>query len=463
MSDGSGTLAKRIFLICGSMFLLLQAYGIYYAKLRLQFEASSDIMWFSGPGYSTPMYRYAFILNKFLLFPGFWLHLSARSLGILYCLNDAFFYLIVASLIILLTKRYDYAATILAAPVLIHGTNFYWIVNEIYLSGSLLIFFAAILTYMRSSILKTALLISSIFFIIWSHPLMILALLVFLPFIYTPFISIKKHSPILLFIVCNIMLRLLFLSSYDHEKLGHISCNWNNLKNSMSISPDYLFEYAYVIIGVVIATHLILRSNHKAQFTGLIFGPFLVIVCILCHLPPNDPYISKYLYPVSLFLLLQSMIFLCAMDIKNYRLISIGLLMTMGISIIHLIRVCHPYMARRADIIEKLNTLCSRQQQGQSKWFIKSSALDSIDGNGSDWYTESLFFSAIDQQYPTIQLVRVCGADSAKIHGMPCNTIFIHENITLPIKSLDTNYFKVNPGPYKELILDADKVAYLKK
>ena len=273
-------LSRKVFFVCLFGFALLQLYGICYTELRLQYEASSDMIWFSGTGYHTPMYRYAFILNKFLLFPAFWFHLPMKVVATVYCINDAMFYLTIALLIIALTARYDYAASVLAAPVLIHGSNFYWIVNEVFLSGSLLVLYSAVSKYMDDGPFKKALLPLCMFFIIWSHPVMILVLIVFLPFIYPSLTDIKRSLPILVFIGANVLLRLFVLSGYDRDQLDRMEGRWFELRYWLELSWGCLIEYSALAVMITVALYAVARSKNKIQYFSKINRIFIITIKI---------------------------------------------------------------------------------------------------------------------------------------------------------------------------------------
>ena len=456
-------LSRKVFFVCLFGFALLQVYGIYFPELRLQYEASSDMIWFSGPGYHTPMYRYAFILNKFLVFPAFWLHLPIKVAAVVYCVNDALFYLAVALLIIILTRRYDYAAAVLAAPVLIHGANFYWIVNEIFLSGSLLILYTAIVKYMDEGFLKKMFLPLCMFFIIWSHPVMILVLMVFLPFIYSSRAEIKRALPMLIFIAANIIVRLYALTGYDHDQLDRMDGKWFEIRYWLELSRGCLFEYSALAVMIAVAIYALARSKNKTQFSGLMITPVLFVFCSRYHLDAGSLYLVKILYPITLFLFLQAIIFLSSRDISHEMpiLVCMAILLFCGAG--HTLYQDHEKLSHRAMVIKKLNTLCQQQNSGQSKWVVRSEALDSVENISKDWHTESLFFSSYMGQSPNIQLVRASGSDLAALRSLPEEKIFLNKEAFLPVKSLNPSYFHINTGQYMELVLDPAKMKYLKE
>ena len=393
----------------------------------------------------------------------FWFHLPMKVVATVYCINDAMFYLTIALLIIALTARYDYAASVLAAPVLIHGSNFYWIVNEVFLSGSLLVLYSAVSKYMDDGPFKKALLPLCMFFIIWSHPVMILVLIVFLPFIYPSLTDIKRSLPILVFIGANVLLRLFVLSGYDRDQLDRMEGRWFELRYWLELSWGCLIEYSALAVMITVALYAVARSKNKIQYSGMLITPVLFIFCNRYHLDAGNLYLVKILYPITLFLLLQAIIFISSRYASNEILVSGGMTILLFCGMRHTLYQDHERLSHRALVIKKLNTLCMQQTPGQSKWFIRSEALDSIENVSKDWHTESLFFSAYMGQSPNIQLVRASESDLTVLRSLPEDKIFLNKDALLPIKSLNPNYFHINTEPYMELVLDSAKIKYLKE
>lgn len=461
MSAASNLVSKRVFFVSLFFFLALQVYGIYYALLRLQLDASIFAVFDSVFGYHTPVYRYAFILNKFLLHPWLGLHLPMKVFGIVFCINDAIFYLGVAFLTILFAKRYDYAAAILASPVLIHGLFFYLIVNEIFLSGSLLILYTAANKYMEEGIFKKALLVCCMFFIIWSHPIALLCLAVFLPFNYPSFDHVKKAKGMFLFIGVNTIIRLALLSDYDNTKINDLHGHWFEFGYWAHTLSGYFFEFGALTVLSVLALYFIAFSKNKIQYSGLVIIPVLLAFWNSVHSHVATADIVKYFYPVTLFLLMLGIIYICSKPMPFRKIAPVLLALLFVWSFSYRINHYHKLVVRRTELIKNLNLLCIRQQPGHSKWFVKEELLDSLDNSSLDWHTEPLFFSAYENQSPTIQLVRATKSECIQLLNFPIDSIYINKDMFLPINKLYPN-FHVTPGPYKELVLDSAKMSFLK-
>ena len=60
---------------------------------------------------------------------------------------------------------------------------------------------------------------------------------------------------------------------------------------------------------IAIAMYAIVRSKNKFQYSGVLIAPVLFIFCNRYHLDAGNLYLVKIFYPITLFLLLQSIIF----------------------------------------------------------------------------------------------------------------------------------------------------------
>jgi hypothetical protein len=323
--------------------------------------------------------------------------------------------------------------------------------------------YTAVAKYMDDGLFKKILLPLCMFFIIWSHPVMILVLIVFLPFIYPSLTDIKTSLPILIFIAANVLLRLFALSGYDRDQLDRMDGRWFELRYWLDLSWGCLFEYSALALLTVVALYAVTRSKNKIQYSGLLITPFLFICCNRYHLDAGNLYLVKILYPITLFLLLQAIIFISSRHTAHEMFVLIGMTVLLLYGSGHTLYQDHERLSHWAMVITKLNSLCMQQAPGQSKWFIRSGALDSIESISSDWHTESLFFSAYTGQSPNIQLVRASESDLAVLRSFPDDKIFLNKEAFLSVKSLNPSYFHVNTGPYMELVLDPAKKIYMKE
>ena len=461
-ADSASTL--RLFYITLVFFLVLQGYGILFYKLRVQFDLSNNLVyhsWYRFHFDAIPMYRYSFMLNKFLIPVAVWLHLPLSEVGRMYCINDALFYLIVSLLIILLTKKYEYAAAVLAAPVLITNLGFYFLENELFLSGALMIFYVSIYQYYKHGWPKKMMLAVSAFFIIWSHPITLIALLIFMLYLYRSTVQIKQDLLLLTFIGINVLLRALLLSHYDYEKIQAL-----NLMEIASGPLSTFSDYFVKLLLFLLSFYFLIRIS--ASNAGIVLKFAGLFVCIpFCYSTYNNEFdwnqvdIIKRLYPLHLFLLMLGLSWAGKIRLRPGHVMAIYILyLTMGITNI---LSSYTSMNNRVTIIEKLNALCQKQDALQSKWYVKEDVFLPIDLFQIKWHTATMVFSAIDKQCPTIQLVRGSPEDLEQLKRVPVNELFLNKHSRAAITQFDPYYFNFSASVYKELILDTAEINALKK
>jgi hypothetical protein len=459
-------MSKKAFYISMLFFVILEAYGIYHYDLRTQWETCQDTVWSSMQHFwmPTPMYRYAHILNKVFFVLSFPLHVPLKGIAILSNINDMLFYLLVAFLIIRYTHRYDYAATVLAAPVFLHLFGYYDIINETFPGGSMLILFVALHKYMQDGLLKKILLVVSMFFVVWGHPDMLLTLGVFLPFIYSDFQSVKANWKMVVFILVNVAVRSLLLADYDMGKINLVNIHSFFIHNLPHKAWAYLVEDWFIAIVVACMLYVIYRSKNKMQFAGLLLTPVMLAYVdayhVSLHISIWDPNVMKYLYPVHLFALLQSMIFIHSLPAPKLRW-SIAVLLLILVAGITQTLSHRDLMAQRALTMKKLNAFCAQQDPSHSKWYIRLSTTPGFANQTLDLSNECLVFSARDHQVPNIHLVMATEELLPKLDTVGEDKLLANGVTEFPISSLDTFYFHVHPGRYNQLLLDSAQLNML--
>jgi len=369
-------ISREVFRICLLFFIVLQAYGIYYYKLRLQWEGAGDMIYyvsndiFHASIVEEYKLRFPYLFNKILMSPSAMLHLPLTAIGIIYILNDTLFHLFISLAIIFFTRRYDLAAVVLAAPILILGMNYYFICCELFLSGSIMILYVAVYIGMKDSAVRNLILFPCLFFIIWSHPINMIMLAVFLAGMYKSKAQLIKDKWILSFILLNGVVRLLLLTGYDyvhiHELEGHISFNQFGL-----VILAYGQAYWYLIILTVIGVYISL-SRHKSisDYAGLILLPLILYFCTVRSLYDDKEDFPKFTYPINLFILMQGVVLVSRYATPRYKkLILAGAFIILSSGIYNILQF-HTFFKDRVVLIETLNKICFKQDPNQSKWFI---------------------------------------------------------------------------------------------
>ncbi len=462
--------SRIVFLLCLFFYLAIQLYGIYFYQLRLQADAAGDMTWYSVcNGYIGNKYlptfpghlRFTYLLNKLVLTPSFALHFPITFIGRLYCINDALFHLFVAILIILLTKRYDYAATVLAVPILLLGANFYFIGTELFLSGSIMLLYLAVYKSMKASFLKNSILFSCLFFIVWSHPITLLMLTVFLVGIYTSIQQLRKDKWLLLFTLGNIVVRLYCLNSYDQHKLTEliVPLNWNYV---FQICIDYVLTYWYLLFLTVVGVYIAYKRSQLFYYRGLFLTPLIVYLCISYQLQIGNATFQKHIYPLNLLLLTQGIVFVLSSKIQ-FKLIVYGFtILFLLFGMYSTISNHHRSFHTRALLYKSLNDICYKEDPQHSKWFVRAEMVKDFDQYSS--FVETITFSAFYQLPTTNQIIRADTTLQKKILPfVPEQNYWICDSSSVNVNSLNPYYFHFKKGYYRELVLDSGKLQLLKR
>jgi hypothetical protein len=454
---------RKLFWVALICFTILQIFGLFHAELRMCLDDFAlDIIPFKTIGYFTPKFRYAYILNKMLVVVALYMHLPLRSISIVYCINDALFYISIALAIIILTRRYDYAAVVVVAPVIIQGWAFYEIICELYLSGAIMILFVAVFESMAHSLLRSFILCLCLMLIIWSHPVMMPILLIFFVSLYTDRSKLWQDWKIIAFAIINIVIRLTFLCSYDMNKIkgvGHSDFGIHNFTVSMG---DYFISHWPILLCLLL---LVIFSETKSQKRNALIS----VVIFLCMLPMflsrmcSGQYYAfdKSMYPAHLFILTQLIVMICAnvYDIKPTILILLLLLYMTCSSMCELMINEKTYIKRHITFVRKINALCLARSPLQSKWYvINDSLLTSIPFLSSS--VKSMYVSAYDDSPVTVQVVYLNSKEAVHLEEVKQDSIFLSTSGYMAISALDSGYFHIRSGKYMRLELDTSLINY---
>jgi hypothetical protein len=341
--------------------------------------------------------------------------------------------------------------------VLLHIFAYYDIINETFLGGSMLILFVALHKYMEDRPLKRIMLVVSMFFVIWGHPDMLLTLGVFLPFIYSDVESVKRDWRMVVFILINLAVRSVLLADYDMGKINLVDIHSFPIHNLTGKGLAYLREYWFIAILVACMLYTFYRSKNKFVYAGLLLTPILLAYVDAYHIKQHVaiwfPDVTKYLYPIHLFSLLQTMIFVHSLSAVKLRwaLSAFALLLLAGITTTF---SYEDILTNRARVIKNLNTLCARQNPTHSKWYVRMSKMHDQDTT-LDQSNEGMVFSARSKQPTTVHLVWADDAWAAKLDTVPADMLYPKGWPEIPIKRLDPYYFNLKSGAYTELVLDS--------
>lgn len=456
---GNDALAKKLFWLALFFFLLLQGYGIYYCELRMQTDAADDVIRYAASNGILPpqpvFFRYAYLLNKVLLKAATWLHVPIHSVASWYCINDMLFYLCTSAAIILLTRCYHYAAIVLAAATLLPFLNFYYIFNELFLSGAIMLLYLAVHGHMAHSLWRTFLLVGCIFFMVFTHPAMLIVLAAFVPGMYGSVKQVKNDAWLLGFLIGIVVLRVILFSGYDHSHIQRINGTFS-WKLSIGNVIEYLKLYWYLpmltIYGILVAG----RSGQARVYIGLFILPVTVYLLGQNNVHVLDANFNKYVYPLSLLMLtLGFTAVLRYSALSHTRVLLLVALFFVSTGTIF-IYTLHYRLAIHARVLKTITAISNEEDSNHSKWYVNNSALVKIDPFYTGVNSESILFSVLAGHATTAQIVNIVPADTAALKSLDTNSFYLNGSAALPIEQLDTVYFNFKPGAYRELILNEE-------
>lgn len=454
-------LARKVFWLTLFFFLLLQGYGIYYCELRMQTDAADDVIRYAASNGILPpqpvFFRYAYLLNKVLLKAATWLHMPIHSVASWYCINDMLFYLCISVAIMWLTRCYHYAAIVLAAATLLPFLNFYYIFNELFLSGAIMLLYLAVHERMAHSLWRTFLLIVCIFFMVFTHPAMLIVLSAFVPGMYGSVKQVKNDAWILGFMVGIVVLRVILFSDYDQSHIQRINGTFD-WKLSIGNVVDYMKLYWYLpiltIYGILVAS----RAGQARAYIGLLILPVTVYLLGQNNVHVLDANFSKYVYPLSLLMLTLGFTAVLRYSVLSHTTVLLLVALVFVSTGTMFIDMLHHRLAVHASVLKTITAISNEEDDNHSKWYVNNPALVNIDPLYTGVNSESILFSVLAGHTTTAQIVNIVPADTAAMQSLDTNLFYLNGSAALPIEQLDTVYFNFKPGAYRELILNEERL-----
>ncbi len=438
--------SKVLFYLSLFFFLFIQAYGLWFYQLRMQGEASLELVRrFSTIDYEAPiLHRFAYLLNKWLINPALDFDLQWSWIGRIYCFNDALFYLLVAAAVILFAKTYEYAAVILATPVITYGSSFYSGIGcELFLSGALMTLYVAVSKREMDTSKRNLLLAISSFFVIWSHPITMILYFVYFTFLYNSKKLIMRDKWILLFVCFNMAIRVSLLTDYDSGSIAAL--NIGNKINVSHLVSSVLEQTNIFIIALFIVLFIsLLKKKNYIQlfaFTGT------TIMLLYLYSSGNNSDFTKYMFPIHWVLVIECIVF-CSKSSSKFSYLF--LFTVLAGHTYNLINSNHNAYYERAQLINELTTYAYQEDKQHSKWFWPNSHLQN---------SETLVFSAFQNLPTAVNIVYAYEGIKEKIDTIAHNEILIEHSTIVPIKKMNINYGNstVYEGAYKELRIERKK------
>ena len=448
--------SRYVFGICLAFFICVQFYGIYFFKLRLMADNSTDLInYASNIPFQTQLpdhLRFSYFFDKILLLPAFYLHLPMNTVGIIYCLNDALFYLIISCLILFLTGRYDYASVVLAMPVLLLGISFYFIDN-MFMLGAILMVYLSVYKYLRDGHLRSMLLFLCLFFIVWSHPIVFIAVGVFFVGLYKSKEQIVKDKWLFLFLVVNLAFKFSLLDGYDKGRIKDLNGNWD-WEFTFQIIVEFCTYYWYLILSLGAVYVLGWKTKKWNDYLALLVIPLMLYFCCTQLVRMYHYNFQKYIFPFSLLLLAEGIFFITNYEGRFKKLVLVFVCIVLLSGVKTNFYDLHANFVNRVRVLETLSDICSKKDPSQTKWFVKRDSLRHLgDCILSD---ESIVYSALNNLPNTIQLVCEVDSLSYEVYNCPYDYYYTNPHEAIPAKWLSSYYFHFKQGSYKELVVDSN-------
>lgn len=285
--------------LCCQLILLLGA--LMYYKERMLFSDAPHVLFKIVNEHKLQIaeHRYGSFITQAFPLIGSWLHLPLKALMVLYSAGFNLFFLSAGSLLAYHYKRYDLTILLSFYLTLFVSDTYFWTNNEIHQGITWM--FIAFAAGMHTAETKRATLAAGIILIvlsalaIWTHPLVMLAML-FLWFFYVIDNRLKVFSNIEITAYSTILLGLSFVKfyqgmhhGYDSGKIEFVTqLNADGLKTILS-SPQlhsfvkHCITNYWLVLLLSVAGMISLLKERKyllAGYTIVAAGGYLLLICI---------------------------------------------------------------------------------------------------------------------------------------------------------------------------------------
>ena len=289
---------------------------------------------------------------------------------------------------------------------------------------------------------------------------MLIVLAAFFLGLYRSKAQLFNDKWLLVFLAVNIIVKFSMLDDYDKGRINQLKGNLDMVLLS-KIIMEYAIYYWFFVVGILMMLYMAWKNKKWTDYAGLLIIPVVLYCCTIDQVEiwHNDFY--KYVFPISLYLLTTGMLMISSYQgrYKNAILLFVCLALITGVK--NTIIDYHRDFAKRARVIESLISMCHDADPHHSKWFVSEGSLQ---GMGS-WILdhEPITYSGYDHLPTTILLVRENDSLRSSVFATPYDSFYLAKNEILPINTLNPYYFHAAKGPYKELILDSERIKILRE
>lgn len=452
---------RRLFLLLQLLlFAAIMVLAVVFFRERLLADSGYYLMRMINHGWPWVEHqRYVLVLSQILPWAGIVAGLPMTSILLFYSLNHVIFHFSVFYITAIRYKNLNAGAVLILLQIAGLTEGFFVPMFELYYAGSLLVLFAVLLNT-EAKLNNTILLLFSGFFILSSHPIGMVLLIMVLIFDY---INTRKTLWNLYFMIFTMMagfiiLKLFMASDYESGKAASMLLAWRDGSYNlawMAANLKFVVKHYAALLLFVISMSLILAFN-KRRLAFMAYLLFVVLIFILSSLNTGQYEPSRYNEQVWFPLSVIAFLPLLSSDINGrlsklrplllaifflFAVFRLGLVVKTGIG-----------YSDRTSNLKKLIAI-ARQQEGQ--YFIADEKLTEKAGiPGSNWSypIESMLFSSETGSENTLTICTTEDYYFNNVNELLDSTNYLFWRLgPEPLSYLNTRYFALRPGKYQVL------------
>ncbi|MBW6492642.1 MAG: hypothetical protein K0B15_15775 [Lentimicrobium sp.] len=442
------------------LFAIITTLAVIFFRERLIADSGYYLMRMINQGWPWVEHqRYILVLSQLLPWAGTLAGLPLTFILLLYSLNHVIFHSLVFYITAIRYQNLNAGAILILLQIAGISEGFFVPMFELYYAGSLLVLFAVVLNAPTTK-KNTMLLLFSAFFILSSHPIGMVLLVMVLIFNYISTRKLRWNLYFMIFAMMAgfIMLKFFRASEYESGKVASIISSWiNGAYNLRWLSANLKFmmtHYTALLIFIASISAIILLIRKFKIFT--IYILFLAFVFVLSSLNTDQYVPSRYNEQVWFPLSVVAFLPLISSDFHG-RLIRLRpLFITFFILFAAfrlglIVKTGRGYAQRTSNLRELIAT--ARQQEGQ--YFIADetqSEKAGIPGPNWSYPIESMLFSSESGPEKTITICTTEDYYFNRVNEQLDSTNYLFWRLgPEPLSYLNSSYFKLRHGKYQVL------------
>lgn len=401
--------------------------------------------------------RYVLLLSQLLAWAGVMLHMPLKFILILYSLNHVLFPVLIFYLSVFYYRNPMAGIVLILLQTAGLTLGFFVPMFELYYAASLLVLVTAILYSGKNSPVDNTLLLGSVFFIISSHPVgLVLLIMTFSIYVVdSGWVRYKLFIIIGLFIAGFFIFKYFSVSEYESGKLKAITDGMISGKYNINwLTKTIIFSWKQYPVIIIVATGLLIQFIwNRKWIKSVVFVMFFVLVFLLSGLNSGHFVLSRYneqvwfpLIFAAVYPLMTGVDFQFRKGIKTILFLIFLVFFSYRISLLN--NESHRYRMR----IKQLYSLVEYAKHiGQTRCVIDERNIFYNEIPDANWSfpIESMFLSAEKDPESTITLCTLEDYDFNGIYSRLNDSNYLFWRINPePVSSLNPHYFHLNPGSY---------------